>query len=342
MRNKGWSHQELALFSRQLRQLLEVGVGLLLALNVIQRTATKRVSRSIEMLLQQLERGEPLSIGLRKAQFPSFYCFLMLTAEQHGSYTKALSILVQYYEQRKERRKKHKKILAYPFLVLVSCLLTFLFFVHGLIPQFVTLYESFSLELPWITKVLWLLSEQWKFIYLVSLSLITLSILLFFYFLKSQQLRCERVLLSTPIVSSYIKTYLTAMITKQMGYLLDSGVSVLHVCDLFSKESHWQVVCESFKQIKEDLLNGMTLSQALQQVPFLHILVLESVVVLEQTGNLGAGFIHLSKQLEEEHHYQLDLLSTFLETNTVVGAGIFVFLVMIALFLPMFDFIQHL
>jgi len=341
MQNRGWSHQELAEFSRKLGQLLEVGVALLFALQVIQRTCPKRMKQGIQTLIDQLERGEPLSSGLRKAQFPTFYSFFMLTAEQHGNYTEALSVLVQYYDQRKERRKKHQKILAYPFLVLLTCFLTFLFLVHMLIPQFVTLYGSFTLELPWMTQLLLQLSTQWKLIYLVIFILFLLITLLLYYSLKKHRLRCEKLLLFVPIVSSYTRTYLTAMIMKQMGYLLDGGVHVLQVCELFSRESHWKLLRQSFLRMKQELLNGMTLSQALQKMPFIHPLAFETIVILEQTGNLGVGLIQLSKQLEEEHNHQLELFTTLLETNTVVGAGIFVFLIMLALFLPMFDFIQH-
>lgn len=341
MRNKSWSHEELITFSRKLGQLLDVGVGLLTALEVIERTCSKRMKGKIKMISGQLELGKPLSLGLQKAHFPPFYCFIMLAAEQHGSYSGALSILLQYYEQRKERWTKHKKILTYPLLVFLTCFLTFLFFIHGLIPQMVTLYGSFSVELPWITHLLLFLAQEWKTVYFILLMVLSLSLLIFGYLLKKHRLLVEKLLLTIPFLSLNIKTYLTAMNMKQMGYLLDSGISVLQICDLFSKESHWEIVRHSFIQVKQSLLDGISLSQSLQQIPFLHVLAMETVIILEKTGNLGVGFIQLANELEKEHNHQLELFMNLFEVQTTIGAGIFVFLIMLALFLPMFDFIQH-
>ncbi|RKD25523.1 hypothetical protein BEP19_00835 [Ammoniphilus oxalaticus] len=335
--------RELVLFSQQLGQLLTVGFGLLGALEIIERrgSGSKRMKRDIRLLLQQLEQGATFSSVLKRIRFPPFYCFLILAAEFHGRYAEALHALALYYEQRRKRKSKLLKVFAYPTLVLLTSFGCLLFIARALIPQLASLYESFAIELPWFTTQLLLFSaHQNTFTVLLIVFLAAVSLVVF-YALKKHRLRCEFGLLRIPIVSSFTKTSVTTLVLKQMGYLLDSGAHVLDICDLFEEESHWKMVSDSFGKVKLALLSGKTLSEAFEDVPFLHPITIEAVHIFEQSGNLAVGMLQLAQQLEEEHQQRLELLSSFVEVQTALVAGIFVFIIILALFLPMFDFIQH-
>lgn len=165
--------------------------------------------------------------------------------------------------------------------------------------------------------------------------------LLFYYVLKKHRLVCEKMILHVPFLSNFFKTYLTAILLKQMGYLLESGIHILHVCDLFSQHSPWSLVRHSFVEIKKELLRGLTISKTLYQAPFLNPIAIQLISISEQTGTLSSTMIKLSQQLEEEHEHHIELSASTLETCSLGVAGLFVFLIMIALFLPMFELIQR-
>src|SRR5699024_4350634 len=118
-----------------------VGFGLLQALQIIERYASRRIKRDIRTMIDQLEQGDSFSTCLIKIRFPPFYRFLMQAAEHHGRFTESLGILSVYYEQRSVRKGQYKKALFYPTLVLLTCIGSFVFIIHGLLPQLAQLYD---------------------------------------------------------------------------------------------------------------------------------------------------------------------------------------------------------
>lgn len=340
MWNNRRTDQELALFSQKLGQLLDAGFPLLKALTLVQRSSSTSLVKDIGRLVHHLEEGQSFSNGIKSIQFPPFYCFLMVAAEHHGQYAAALKRVQGYYQKRYERSKQQQKVLAYPCFIFFTSLLAFFLILYGLVPQFTSLYESFSLDLPWSTRMMFAFSESVStyqaWLYSLTLGFVMLGFALF----QKKRIWVERFLLKAPLSSFYCKLQLTSAVALQMGYLLEGGVGILTICGLFSKEGHWLLVRQSFEQTQKALLEGKKLSEALSLCPYYLPILSELIMIAEEAGTLDNCLLQLGDQLEEELDRRMERFATCMETFAILGAGIFVTLMMLSLFVPMFDFIQ--
>lgn len=339
-----WSNRrtnhELAHFSQKLAQLLDAGFPLLRALALIQQSSSKRMSKDIGVLVQHLEAGHSFSTGLKSLQFPAVYCFLVVAAEHHGQYAEALKRLQDYYQKRDERSKKRQKALAYPCFIFLTSLFAFFMILYGLVPQFISLYDTFSLELPWSTRMMIRFSEVLSSCQAGLIGLPFIAMLAGFGLWKKKRTVMEQLVLKAPLSSVYCRMQLTSAIALQMGYLLEGGVGLLTICGLFSEESHWMLVRQSFEQTQKALLEGKKLSEALSQCPYYLPILLEMIVIAEEAGTLDVCLLQLGSQLEGELDRWMESFAARMETVAILGAGIFVSLLMMSLFVPMFDFIQ--
>lgn len=340
MWNSRRTNQEIAHFCLKLGQLLDAGFPLLRALTLIQNSSSKKMSKDIGLLVQHLEAGHSFSKGIKSLQFPALFSFLIVAAEHHGQYAEALKRLHGYYQKRDERRTKQQKALAYPSFIFLTSLFAFFLILNGLVPQFTSLYETFSLELPWSTRMMIIFSEVLSTYQLGLIGLFLGGILLGYGLFKKKRKVAEQFMLKAPLSSHYCRLQLTSAIALQMGYLLEGGVGILNVCRLFSEEGHWLLVRQSFSQTEKALLEGKKLSEALSQSSYFMPIFAEMIMVAEESGTLDVCLLQLGNQLEGELDHWMEQLASRIETFAILGAGILVSFIMLSLFVPMFDFIQ--
>jgi|GEM_PF-5182188 len=340
MWNRIWTDQHLAEFSFSLHQLVEAGIPLLRAVQLLEKSTTKRRRKEVYILIEKLlTEGRPFSESLKTVGCPAFYCLIISSSELHGQLTPALLSISRFYQKKHKRWQQYQKASTYPMIVLLTSVLSFFLLFRYLFPQFTALYQTFQIQLPWFTEQMIEIISWWNTYFAWVLLAFLFLVVFWVVFKKSDPLRFEKFRMKLPLFSTYYTLSLSSFLTVQMGLLLESGITILQICRLFSLESRSALVKHAFQTIEKELLNGSPLAKACKKVTWFPVFVYEVLRISEETGTLGVSLKQVGAQLEEELDHWIEKTSSRTELFMIVGNGMVILVMMLTIFLPLFGII---
>src|SRR5579872_3542662 len=157
----GWGRVKLAdlsIFCRQFSTMIDAGVSLVRALDVLgEQTANPKLKRIILDIQTEVESGQTLSKAMAKypKTFTSLFVGLVRAGEVGGVLEEALQRLSHFLEKDMELRRKVKAALTYPAIVVVVAVGIVVGLCTFIVPKFVDLFKDLGVkELPAMTQVL--------------------------------------------------------------------------------------------------------------------------------------------------------------------------------------------
>lgn len=147
----------LLLFSQELLALLEAGLNLNEALSTLEAKERQPAFRQVlAALLSDLREGKSLSDALKRfpEHFPEVYSATIRAAERTGDLPSALSRFIGYQVQFDAIRKKLVSALIYPAMLLAVGTFVILFLVGYVVPRFSAAYQSANREIPFASAML--------------------------------------------------------------------------------------------------------------------------------------------------------------------------------------------
>src|SRR5215471_21638232 len=143
------------LFNQQLSALLRAGLPILQAITILRkRVASERLRLVLEDVEDKIRAGHALSqaFAAQGDAFPRIYIASILAGERSGSLDEVLLRYVSYQKTITEARRKIKKSLAYPMVLVGASFVLVMVLSTYVIPQFMKLYSGVGAqELPAVT-----------------------------------------------------------------------------------------------------------------------------------------------------------------------------------------------
>lgn len=285
------SAAQVAAWARQLATLLDAGITLLAALEVLQgEQSTPAIREAGRNVAASLREGKSLgeALGQNPTIFPSILVRLIRIGEQTGGLPSMLRRSADYLEAQAAVRGKLRSSLTYPAIVASTSAVSVYILLTFTIPMLAGLLEEFKADLPFITRMVVLLgnlAQVWtaRVILLVLVS----AILLFLYKRRpGGKERLDRVMYRMPLFGKLIHTNLLSRTTQTMASLLAAGVPLLEAVQLTRENTDNVIMLEALNLIREDLLEGKSLSQGLAHARVFPSILSEMCAVGEQSGNL--------------------------------------------------------
>src|SRR3982751_380503 len=146
-----------ALFSIELRSLLEAGLNLVEALQTLaEKDPAGERAEVLSGMLAAINRGEPFSRAV--ATFPQHFSPLSVAtikaSERTGNVKEALSRYIAYQEELDRVKKKVVSASIYPAILMVVGALVISFLMFSVVPRFARVYEDMSSALPFFSRLL--------------------------------------------------------------------------------------------------------------------------------------------------------------------------------------------
>jgi type II secretory pathway component PulF len=329
-------------FWRQLVLLIAVGVSLLKALHQIeQRTSHPTLRRVIRQVAEDIERGTSFSEAL--AQHPRVFSTLTVqviqVAERGGVLDDALRLVADELERHVEIRSKIKRALAYPVVIALVGLLVVLFVLAVVIPEFTGLFHEQGVPLPWATRLIVdvanFLTHYW---WLCILGLISLGWLLAAYVHTSAgRFQWDRVKLGIPLVGDLLIKAGVLRFAQTMGTLLRGGVPILVSLKLVEEHAENRVLAADLAQAYSAIDQGSRLEEPLRRSTVFPPLAVDIIAVGEETGQLDTVLFKLAATYKEEVDHAASVFSSIIEPLLLLLMGVFVALIVWAVYLPYFS-----
>lgn len=330
---------DVPVFIEQLRDLLLAGLSVIEALDALRRGAKGGSVQAIERLERQLREGKTLSDALAAdAVFPPLLIALVKASELTSDLPQTLSRFMEHEQRVAEVRHRLVSTAIYPALLLGVGTLVLLFLLFYVMPRFARVFEGMTGELPWSARAMvgWaqLLHAQgvWWLVGLAVLACVVIGLT------SSAELRAkafQRILAWRP-QHDRLTTYFLARWYRATGMLVQGGISLPQALALAngvlpaSLHAGGQAVVQA---VNDGLSPSAAHARAGMATPVAEQLMLAG----ERTGDLGTVLMRIAQFHESEVSRTLERTMRALEPVVMVLIGLGVGLVVVLMYLPIFE-----
>mgnify|MGYP001567535666 CR=1 FL=1 len=336
---------DLVLFCRQLATLLGAGVTILKSLDIISQQVS---SLRLYIVIKDLEKtmGEGLSFHEAMAKhhrvFSELWVNLVESGEASGNLAMVLNRLAGYLERNAAFKNKLISALLYPIILMVAGIGALLFLTIKIIPTFAELFKGFNIELPFLTRMLVGISSFIRhYLFIIFIATFFAVFLLRKYIsTRAGRKNWENLLLSLPIFGKFFHLLIIERFTSEMATLIESGVPILYSLEIAEHSVDNLTLGEIIGNIKNDVRSGKPLSQPLEKSGFFDPMAVQMITIGEEIGELSNMFKQLNIFYTEYVNTFLDRLTSLFEPIMLVFMGIVVGIMVIGMFLPIFQIAQ--
>ncbi|KFB75546.1 MULTISPECIES: type II secretion system F family protein [Candidatus Accumulibacter] len=336
--NKAFS---LLLFSAELLALLEAGLSLVEAFEALLEKESSPSSRSVlEHLTRDLREGLRFSAALDRQPdvFPPLYVGIVRAAEGTSDLPRALARYLDYQTRLETVRNKMISALIYPvILLIVGCGVT-LFLMGYVVPRFAGVYQGSGRSLPWLSQ---LLLDWGQFVGqhtdLVFSSVLALA-LAAAYGLRRLIGSGRWIVFLTrlPGIGERVRIIELSRLYLTTGMLLEGGIPILAALDIVGNTVS-PTTRAALLVARGIISDGGTLSQGFDHCGLATPIALRMLRVGERSGQLGAMLTRSALFYEGESARWIERFTKVFEPALMTAIGLLVGLIVVLLYLPIFD-----
>lgn len=345
-RMKAIKPQDVILFTKQLRTMLNAGIPVLQSLEVLRdQTEHPRLKDAIVSIGAEIKSGSTLSRAFAKHQdvFSELYCNMIRAGEISGTLTEVLDRLIYIIEHENKVKKDIKSALTYPIVVVVALVAAFFILILFVLPQFVTLFSKAGIELPLPTRIcLGIYAALTKYWYMAASALAALVFGLVTYCRTDQgKVVRDGFFLRIPILGPVFQKAAMARFASIFAILQASGITVLESMDILAGTIGNHYVARDFRALREKLEQGRGLAVPLSQAKSFTPMMVSMVSIGEETGNMEDMLREAAHHYDYEVEYSVSKMSELLGPALVAGLTGVVGFFALAIFLPLVELMQH-
>jgi len=334
--------EEVEHFTSQLATLLNTGVPLLASLEALKVQAELEAMRLIiTEVHQDLSKGSSLSNALRKHPkiFGVMYINMIEAGEKAGVMDPVLHRLSSFIQKEIDMKANIKSGVRYPIIIFANIILAFILAIIFVIPRFANLYSSQGVELPLPTQLLINLNQMvtnyWMTTF-VSVIVLAIGLIYFFKTPKGRRIK-DWIKLNAPIVKTIYGKNILVRFSHMLATLIQSGIHIISSLEIVEKIVGNSIISELISEAKEDAIQGKSLASSLGRSKYFPPMTVKMISIGEQSGSLEIMLNKIAEQYDNEVNHLLTRLSAMLEPLMTVIMGIFLIILAMGIFLPMWN-----
>ncbi len=340
----GQSHvksEQLVIFSRQLATMVDSGIPIAQALDVLGDQMEDRTFRQIlKKVRGDIEAGSSLSeaIGRHPRAFSHFFVNMVRAGESSGRLDEILDRVAAYIEKVSVLQRKVRASLFYPAFVTVLAIGITTFLLVVIVPKFKEIFLALGGELPVPTQLLLGLSEFiGKYLAYEVLACLALVIGARLYIgTPTGRLWCDRLTLRVPVIGKLLQKVFIARFARTLATLVKSGVPILTALEIVAKTAGNKVVEGAVLAARASIKEGENIASPLALSQVFPTMVTRMISVGEKTGELEKMLTKIADFYENEVDAAVTALTSIIEPLVIAILGVVIGGIVIALFLPIF------
>lgn len=322
-----------------------VGIGLRESFISIAKSENNSVMQLvIDDMIQHISAGESLSLVLERhpSVFHTTEVELVRAAQTMGNLPAVLKELADEMESYQTVARKIQWSLMYPLALISFAIIAVIILVTKVVPTIVALFPDPEM-LPSITTFVLMLSWffiQWRYIIIVAVLAIWAMYRFFYAFVLPFRIFIDGLILKLPIVQSVIKTFYMYRFAKLLGDFLRAGVdpirSLSHMAQIFGNFFYQKKMVD----IKNDLNAWFTFADAIEWSVLFEPILVQIIVVGEQTGNLGEILQTMANFYKEQFMQKITSAVSLIEPILMGLIAVVIGFIVASIFLPLADLVS--
>ena len=334
--------QELENITSQLSTMLRAGVPLIGCLQSLsEQTESENMKIVIQGIIDKVNGGWAFSQAL--AEYPRVFSGLFVNMVQAGETAgileEILDRLTSFVRHDIEVTRNIKSSMRYPIIVFSALVLAFTGAIVFIIPKFAKLFESQAIELPLPTRLMIgvsdLFTDHWWMVIIGILALVSVTL----YYIRTPigAYQFDLFLLNVPIFKEINIKATLSRFAHMLETLTKGGIQIIRALETVEKTVGNRVISKIIHEAKDQVAEGISLAKALSKNKYFPKMTLKMISVGEQSGALDEMLAIIAKQYDDIVDAKIKQLSSAIEPVMTVMMGVFVLILALGIFLPMWD-----
>lgn len=334
--------EDIALFSRQLATMLQAGIPMVQAFEIVGNGHDKPAMQKLILSIKgDVEAGTSLheALGKHPLYFDKLYTNLVEAGEHAGALETLLDKIATYQEKTEALKKKIKKALFYPTAVMVVAVIVTIILLIFVIPQFESLFKGFGAELPAFTQMVinmsrFLQDNGW----FVAVVVGGAGYAFVWFKKRSRKMQefLDRMLLKAPIIGPIMVKAAIARYARTLSTMFAAGVPLVEALTSVAGATGNIVYEEATLKIRDEVSTGNRLQRSMESTGLFPNMVVQMIAVGEESGSLDQMSAKVADFYEADVDAAVDGMSSLLEPLIMAILGVLVGGMVIAMYLPIF------
>jgi len=333
------SLQDKVLFSRQFATMINAGVPIVQALNILrQQSNSRKLKAAVSDVAKQVEGGSTLANALASHPevFDNIYVNMVRAGEIGGILDEVLERLATQQEKDAKVRSKVKGAMVYPGVITTATVAAFFFLMTVIVPGLSGIFQSVGSTLPWYTKALLVISNfmvhSWYLIIIGAVVLVVVYVR--WHKTVSGKHTVDKIMLKLPIFGPILVKVNVARFARTFGSLMASGISVLDAINATKDSLGNTVYQDELAAVAQKVKNGRPMSEQLKESKNFPAIVGQMLAVGEETGQMDTILLKTAEFYEEEVDNVVASITSIIEPLLIIVLGGMVGFIVISVFGP--------
>jgi type IV pilus assembly protein PilC len=336
------SQQEFLVFNQELATLLKAGMPLVQSLDILrQRVANPTFKAVLDGVYEKVKSGTALSdaFGEHGDLFPSVYAASLTAGERSGDLESVLRRYVAYEKVIAAVKRRTMSALIYPAILVGLMVVLVGIIVLKVVPAFSDFYATFGADLPLSTQIIVGFSNfVVNNFLLILLVVVGAGILLYMVVLqKAQRERFDRLLLELPWAGETARKFAISQFARTLATLLGGGIPLVNALETASRSMTNRFLAKQIDEVGRRVREGESFAKALFARNTFPDVAVKMVEVGESTGALQEMLNSLADFYDEEIETEVGRFITLVEPVLLVIMGMVIAVVVLALYMPLFE-----
>ncbi len=332
----------LAVFTRQLATLIDVGMPLLRGLRILEEQAENQALKRVIMeVAMTVESGGTLTEAL--AAHPKIFSPLYVNMVKAGEIGGILEVVLrrqaEFMEKALKIKGRIKAAMIYPIAVMVTAAGILTLLTVFIIPRFQAVFEGLlnGRPMPAFTLLVLRISDLFKSHFLAGGMTVLALTVAFEGLIRTRRGRrwFDRFKLSMPVMGKVLRKVALSRFARTFGTLLGSGVPILQALTIVKETAGNVVVAGVIAKVHDSVKEGGTITGPLKESRIFPAMVAGMVDVGEQTGALPDLLMRIADTCDEEVDNAVSAATSLLEPIMIIFLAVVVGSIVIAMFWPL-------
>ena len=318
---------DLVDFTNGLNTLVEARIPIDKALSLLEGiTEKEHMKRMVVSLRRDVKEGKSLADAMeaRADVFSKLYINIIRAGETGGILDQLLPDLLSFLETAEDTRKQVISALTYPFVLLVTGILSVVLLLIYVVPQFTAMFEDVGSEIPASAQFLLGMSVGMK---TFGWMIIPAVFLLIYWWRwlnadKQRKRRKDAFLLGMPVVGRLLIHQDVAIFSRTLGALLGAGIPLIRGLRVAREVISNEELIYHLEVVEEDVRSGAGLGVSLEKTGLFPVLLHQLVTVGEESGRTGIILKKLASTFDASVRDDVNRLVSALQPALILLLGI--------------------
>ncbi|TML75149.1 MAG: type II secretion system F family protein [Actinobacteria bacterium] len=338
--------RSMQVFSRQFSTMIEAGLNIVAALVILEeQTDDVYLAEIISELRADVEGGLLLSQAMARHPkvFTELYVSMVQAGEASGMLDNVLDRVADQIEKETKLKRRVKGAMIYPTVVFTFATLVLVAMLMFIVPIFAKIFTELHGQLPLLTRVVVgasdLLRQRWYIIFPLVGFLVWGT--LRYKKTESGRQKWDRIKLRIPLkIGEVVLKIVMARLLRTLATLVAAGVDIIKALEISGSTAGNWVVEKALTEARIKVQEGVPIAEPLTNDPLFPPMVSQMVKIGEETGELEKMLSKIADFYEDEVDAAIQSLTSIIEPIMMIGVGMMVGVIIIAMYLPMFKMMQ--